>query len=143
MDSDRLAVVEALTEKNAEAINTLALTTSKNIDKLTLNMEKAISAFTNQQDKMSSKIDKLFEDRIKYQYEIEAVYEKIEAKRTRLNKIEDKLKNKISKDHFEDKLENIEISIKELKSFIHKTLWWLFGSIFGILAFLLKEIFFK
>jgi predicted nucleic acid-binding Zn-ribbon protein len=130
--SERLTTVELKTKSNEKSIRELTSTIQTSMEKLALSIEKSIGTFSNKVDELDEKVDTLINTTTKYEYEIIGIHAKLENKKQQLETKADRMS-----------IEQLSKEFKELKAFIHKALWWLFGGMAGIIAYLLKETVFK
>jgi chromosome segregation ATPase len=130
--SERLTTVELKTKSNEKSIRELTNTIQTSIEKLALSIEKSIGTFSSKVDELDEKVDILVNTTTKYEYEIIGIHAKLENKKRQLEAKADRMS-----------IDQLSREFTELKAFIHKALWVLFGGMTGVIAYLIKITLFK
>jgi uncharacterized protein YukE len=120
-DHDTLMSTKSLTEANAKAIRDLA------------EAVKELATTVREEDKeLRSSITKMLEAQTECKYRWESVEQRLKDKKEILAEVKKQLNKKADSNDFDD-----------MKAFIHKALWWLFGGMSAIIAYLIKITIFK
>jgi phosphopantothenoylcysteine synthetase/decarboxylase len=120
-DHDTLMITKSLTEANAKAIKELA------------EAVKELATTVREEDKeLRASMTKVLEVQTECKYRWESVEQRLNDKKEILEEVKKQLDKKADSDDFSD-----------MKNFIHKALWWLFGSMSAIIAYLIKITIFK
>jgi len=120
-DHDTLMQTKVLTEANAKAIKDLAQAV------------KDLTETVREEDKeLRHSVARLIEVQTECKYRWESIEQRLRDKKEVLDLIKNKMATKANKS-----------DIQEIRAFIHKSLWWLFGAMGGIIVYLIKMTVFK
>jgi phosphopantothenoylcysteine synthetase/decarboxylase len=120
-DHDTLMVTKSLTEANAKAIKELA------------EAVKELATTVREEDKeLRASMSKVLEIQTECKYRWESVEQRLNDKKEILAEVQKQLSTKAGLDEFNN-----------MKNFIHKALWWLFGGMSAIITYLIKITIFK
>ena len=120
-NDEMLLTTKTLTEANAKAIHELAIAV------------KELANTVREEDKeLKSAVTELLRSQTECKFRYKSIENRLSDKKQILAEVK--------------KTMDLKADIKDLdsvKSFIHKVLWWLFGGMSAILAFLIKTTLFK
>jgi hypothetical protein len=120
-DHDTLMVTKSLTESNAKAIHELAIAV------------RELAETVKEEDKeLRLSMARVLEAQTECKYRWESVEHRLKDKKEILTEVKKQLNKKADSDDFDS-----------MKNFIHKSLWWLFGGMSAIIAYLIKITIFK
>ena len=112
-----IAKVSLLTASNADAIKELALS-----------VKALTEAMAREDNEIKKSIIKLSQTSSECEFRFQSMMEKMDVKREKLSSLENLVKTKASKDE-----------LRSVKTFIHKSLWWLFGGMVTVIGFLVTN----
>jgi len=141
--AERLVKLEMAISQNIEAISSL----TKTVDILA-------KAMKDEDKDLKESVIELNRSVTECNYKHSSVVEKLITKQKKLENIEASISNlelegsrslnkKATKEAIREMDKKTNQRVDELKGFIHKSLWWLFGGLIAVVSFLIKEALFK
>jgi len=120
--------IHKLSIENATAIKAL----TKTIDGVGQTVQELARAMREEDKEIKQAVTELVKSQQECKYQAKLVEAQFKNKKELLDDTRVKLATKASKEE-----------VKSLRAFIHKALWWLFGSMVATIGFLLQQTVFK
>jgi phosphoenolpyruvate-protein kinase (PTS system EI component) len=131
-NSERLVKLEMAISQNIQAISSL----TKTVDTLA-------QAMKEEDRDLKASVTELNRSMTECNYKHSSVIDSLTQKQKKLDTLSEIVHQKATKEALRTMDKKTNERIEDIKNFIHKALWWLFGGLIATVSFLLKETVFK